>query len=99
MMILEKVPTSLRGALSRWLVEPHPGVFVGNPSGRVREELWDRAIKAAKGGAVTQIWTATCSQGFTARQVNPRRRRFKDFEGLNLVQVVQLGPFTDTTEG
>ena len=28
-MVLEKVPVSLRGELTRWLIEPHPGVFVG----------------------------------------------------------------------
>ena len=29
-MILENVPTGLRGELSRWLVEPKTGVFVGD---------------------------------------------------------------------
>jgi CRISPR-associated protein Cas2 len=29
-MILEKVPTSLRGELTRWMLEPKSGVFVGN---------------------------------------------------------------------
>ncbi len=41
-MILEKLPRSLRGALSRWLIEVRPGTFLGNPSQRVRDELWSR---------------------------------------------------------
>ena len=38
-MILENVPTSLRGELSRWLLEPRAGVFVGHVSARVRDKL------------------------------------------------------------
>ena len=55
-MILEKVPVSLRGELSRWLIEPKTGVFLGSPSARVRDELWDLARKKCKGGLVMQIW-------------------------------------------
>ena len=29
-IILEKVSASLRGELSRWLIEPKPGVFIGH---------------------------------------------------------------------
>jgi len=39
-MILETVPVGLRGELTRWLIEPHPGVFVGHVSGLVRDRLW-----------------------------------------------------------
>ncbi len=68
-MILEKVPTSLRGALSRWLLEPKTGIFLGNPSARVRDELWNRAVNKAKNsGNVLQIWTDGNPQGFSYRQ-------------------------------
>ena len=33
-MILEKVSVGLRGELSRWLIEPRTGVFVGQVSAR-----------------------------------------------------------------
>ena len=36
-MILEKVPPSLRGELSRWTIEPKTGIFVGKVSAMVRE--------------------------------------------------------------
>ena len=88
LMILEKVPTSLRGALSRWLLEPKTGVFLGNPSARVRDELWSRAIKKTKeSGAVMQIWTDQNPQGFSSRQYGERGRKFIDFEGLALIQI------------
>ncbi|MEN8494720.1 type I-E CRISPR-associated endoribonuclease Cas2e [Dehalococcoides sp. THU3] len=87
-MILEKVPTSLRGALSRWLLEPKTGVFLGNPSARVRDELWDKAIKKTKAsGVILQIWTDQNPQGFSSRQYGERERMFIDFEGLSLVKI------------
>ena len=43
MMILERVPVSLRGELTRWLVEPRAGVFAGRISAGVRDKLWERA--------------------------------------------------------
>ena len=44
-MILEKVSPSLRGNLTRWLVELHPGVFAGKISAIVREELWQMCLE------------------------------------------------------
>ena len=40
-MIMESVPAGLRGELSRWLIEPHPGVFWGHLSSMVRDRLSD----------------------------------------------------------
>jgi CRISPR-associated protein Cas2 len=86
-MILEKTPTSLKGALSRWLLEPKTGVFLGNPSARVRDELWATAVKKAKdSGVVIQIWTDQNPQGFSYRQTGERDRRFIDLDGLALVE-------------
>src|SRR5947209_20415115 len=67
-MIVERSPASLRGELSRWLIQLRPGVFLGNPSRRVREELWVKACKKNREGTVTQIWTAPNEQGFAYRQ-------------------------------
>ena len=44
-MIMESVPVSLRGELSRWLIEPHPGVFLGHLTAMVRDRLWERACR------------------------------------------------------
>jgi len=40
-VILEKVPATVRGELSRWLIEPRKGIFVGQISAIVREKLWE----------------------------------------------------------
>ena len=49
-MLLEKVPTSVRGELTRWLLELRPGVFVGNISALVRDKLWDMLCKKLREG-------------------------------------------------
>ena len=80
-MILETVPTSLRGELTRWLVEPHPGVFVGHVSGMVRDKLWEKCCKSVKKGALIQIWATNNEQrfqisdlwGHKTRDCRPRR--------------------------
>ena len=89
-MILEKVPTSLKGALSRWLLEPRTGIFLGDPSARVRDELWKQAIKKAKeSGSVIQIWTDQNPQGFSYRQYGEFKRSFIDIEGMSLIQITR----------
>src|SRR5262245_47949361 len=84
-MMLEKSPARLRGELSRWLLQRRPGVFVGSPSKRVREELWRKACQKIKEGTVTQLWTAPTEQGFAYRQYRVRDQILLDFEGLGLV--------------
>jgi len=85
-MVLEKVPTSVRGELSRWLVEVKSGVFVGKVSGMVREKLWERC-KGRKGiGAVIQIWPFNNEQGFLIRAEGLKDRLIVDYEGLQLVK-------------
>ena len=86
-MILERSPESLKGELSRWLNEPKSGVFVGNVSARVRDELWALAIRKTKDGSVMQIWTDTaCPQGYRCRSHGKPSRSFIDFEGIVLVR-------------
>ena len=49
-MMLETVPVGLRGELTRWLIEPHPGVFVGHVSALVRDRLWLKCCQGMKNG-------------------------------------------------
>ena len=83
-MILERTPRSLRGELSRWLMEPKPGVFLGNVSARVKDELWEMAAKKRKGGAVMQVWSDRSPQGYSCRVDGDASRRLVEFEGITL---------------
>jgi CRISPR-associated protein Cas2 len=85
-LMLERVTPSLRGELTRWLLEPRPGVFVGRVSGMVRDKLWDRVCKALKGrSAATLMYAADTEQGFAIRQVGEATKVVRDFEGLQLI--------------
>ncbi len=86
-MILERVPTSLRGELTRWLVEPHPGVFVGHVNAMVRDRLWKKCCEGKRTGHVVQIWTTNNEQRFKMRVSGAPRRTVVDFDGLQLIRV------------
>jgi CRISPR-associated protein Cas2 len=66
-LVLTNCPAGLRGFLSRWLLEISAGVFVGNPSARVRELLWAEVQQYAGQGRALLAHTANTEQGFTFR--------------------------------
>ena len=88
-MVLDRVPPGLRGQLTRWLLEPKSGVFVGRVSALVRDKLWDLACERSKGGAVVMIHTTNNEQGFAFREWGAPGRTIRDFDGLSLVTVPQ----------
>ncbi len=86
-MILERVPPSLRGELTRWMLEPKAGVFVGSLSAMVRDKLWEKVCQGANGGACMLIHNAANEQGFTMRSWGNTSRIVEDYEGLLLIRV------------
>lgn len=86
-IVLERVPTSLRGELTRWLLELRAGVFVGKVSALVREKLWEQVCAGMHGGAGTLVYSSDAEQGFTMRFWGETGRIIVDFEGLALVQI------------
>ena len=86
-MVLERVPASLRGEMTRWMLEPKTGVFVGTLSALVRDKLWDKVCQNARGGAGILVWSTDNEQGFAFRLHGDTRRVVVDFEGLTLVRV------------
>lgn len=86
-MILENVPVSLRGELTRWLIEPHPGVFVGHVNAMVRDRLWSKCCKAKHIGGIVQAWSTNTEQGFQIRMAGPTKRDVVDFDGLQLIRL------------
>jgi len=70
-------------------MEVRPGVFLGNPSQRVRDELWRKVTNRPPLGYVLQLWTAANPQGFAYRQYGTSRRQLADYEGLALASSVR----------
>lgn len=85
-MVTTAIPDHLRGALSRWMLEPNPGVFVGTLSARVRDQLWDLVEASVGEGAATCIHPTDNEQGFALRTAGRRRRELVDWDGATLVQ-------------
>ena len=54
-IMLSDCPPKVRGDLSKWLCEINTGVFVGNVSSRVREEVWQRIAHRA-----SRKWIFVC---------------------------------------
>ena len=86
-MILENVPTSLRGELTRWMLEPKAGVFVGTLSGMVRDKLWDKVCKSVKDGGCMMVQRTNNEQGFAIRYWGNLKRQLRDFDGLFLIGI------------
>lgn len=88
-LILEKVSGSVRGELSRWMIEPRTGVFVGSVSAMVRDRLWETAMKGAgkSGGGAMLLYSSPTEQGFKMQIFGETTRDLVDWEGLTLVHV------------
>lgn len=86
-MILDVVPPSLRGEISRWLMPVDTSVFVGRVSAEVRDLLWSSTLERIGSGRAVQIWQAKGEQGFAIRAHNLAQRSLVDAEGLTFVAV------------
>lgn len=85
-MIMESVPEGARGELSRWLIEPHPGVFVGHVNAMVRDRLWELCCETCQEGGIIQMWSINSEQHFNVRVFGDTQREIVEWEGLQLVR-------------
>ncbi|MFG2631323.1 type I-E CRISPR-associated endoribonuclease Cas2e [Streptomyces sp. NPDC048473] len=79
------VPDHLRGALTRWLLEVTPELYIGTVSARVRDELWSSVTACTADGMAVLAYPSNNEQGFDIRTVGKRRRKPTDFDGLTLI--------------
>jgi CRISPR-associated protein Cas2 len=83
------VPDHLRGALTRWLLEVTPELYVGTVSARVRDELWTSVSACTGDGMSVLAYPSDNEQGFQLRTAGTRRRHPVDFDGLTLIAFQQ----------
>lgn len=79
------VPPHVRGALSRWMLEPAPGLYVGTLSAKVRDELWAVVAASVGGGHAVLVHAADTEQHFGIDTAGLSRREPVDMDGLVLV--------------
>lgn len=82
---LTDCPPSLRGDLSKWLVEVNTGVYVGNVNARIRDLLWERICGHVKEGRATLVYSARNEQGMEFRVHNTSWEPV-DYDGITLMR-------------
>ena len=86
-MIIECVPSQLRGELSRWMTPVWGGVHVGRVSALVRDHLWELSLCKAGKGRVIQIWQCGGDPGYKLRCHGLKDAALVDLEGLQMIAV------------
>ncbi|AWB84751.1 type I-E CRISPR-associated endoribonuclease Cas2e [Corynebacterium liangguodongii] len=83
-LVITACPAGLRGDVTKWLLEIAPGVFVGRPTARIRDLLWERTISLVKDGKALLVYSSDNEQGM---EFLTHRHDWtpQDFDGLTLM--------------
>ena len=84
-IVTENVPPRLRGRLGVWLIEIRAGVYVGNPSARLRDFIWEQVEQGLENGNAAMAWTTDTESGYDFKTLGKNRREPVEFDGLRLV--------------
>lgn len=83
-LVLSACPSSLRGHLTRWLLEISPGVFVGQVTRRVRELMWEETVGSIGPGRAILVWQSKSEQRLSF-EVHGHHWEPVDFDGITLM--------------
>ncbi|KRT54286.1 type I-E CRISPR-associated endoribonuclease Cas2e [endosymbiont of Ridgeia piscesae] len=81
----EAIPPRLRGRLGVWLVEVRAGIYVGNPSARLRNFIWEQVEEGLENGNAIMAWSTNTESGYDFKTLGTNRRIPVDFDGIRLV--------------
>ncbi|MFD9061842.1 type I-E CRISPR-associated endoribonuclease Cas2e [Kitasatospora purpeofusca] len=84
------VPDHVHGALTRWLLEVTPYLYVGTVSAKVRQELWSAVSNCIGSGAAVLAYPAANEQGFALTTAGEQKRHTVDFDGFTLIATSAL---------
>lgn len=87
-ILVENVSPSLRGSLSKWMIELKSGCFVGKTNALLRDLLWERCLRNSGDGSVIQAWHFPGEQGFQFRCHNLKDRELVDYDGIYLMRIL-----------
>jgi len=85
MFITENVPSSLRGKLTKWMLQLKPGIFIGTLSALVGEKLWTKIQEKQGDGGAIWIKVTNNEQRFKLRISGKTNWTITDFDGLQLI--------------
>ena len=95
---LSDCPPKVRGDLSKWLCEINTGVYVGNLSARVRQELWMRVCDNLKNGRATMVYSTQGEQQLNF-EVHNSLWEPVDLDGIKLMRRPLPGKAAEVCEG
>jgi len=84
-LTLTDCPPSLRGELTKWLLEINTGVYVGNVSARVREQIWNRVQECSPAGRATMVFSSGIGEQRMDFRIHNSEWEPVDFDGLKLI--------------
>lgn len=87
-IVLESAPPRLRGRLALWLVEPRAGVYVGDYSPRVRDQIWSQVVAGIEDGSAVMAFGSANESGFEIRTLGANRREPVDYDGVQMIRYV-----------
>ncbi|MES9882611.1 MAG: type I-E CRISPR-associated endoribonuclease Cas2e [Sedimenticola sp.] len=86
----ENVPPRLRGRLGVWLIEIRAGVYVGNPSAKLRDFIWCQVEEGLEDGNAVMAWSTSTESGYDFKTLGENRRMPVDYDGIRLVEFAPL---------
>lgn len=85
---MDCAPQTIRGELTRWMLEIKPGVFVGNINVKIRDLLWLRLCESRpEGNGAVMVFSTNNEQGFAMRLCGNPKRTVVDLEGIQVIQI------------
>jgi CRISPR-associated protein Cas2 len=97
-IVVENVPPRLRGRLAVWLLEVRAGVYVGQFSPKVRQQIWSQVEAGIGDGNAVMMWSAPTESGFDFQTLGPNRRIPIEMDGAKLVAFHPPEPSRETLD-
>jgi CRISPR-associated protein Cas2 len=89
-IVVENVPSRLRGRLAIWLLEIRAGVYVGNYSAKVRDHIWSQVEAGIGEGNAVMAWKSNTEAGFDFLTLGKNRRVPVQLDGAKLVSFLPV---------
>jgi len=89
-IVVENAPPRLRGRLAIWLLEIRAGVYVGNYSAKVRDNIWAQTEQGIGDGNAVMAWRTNNEAGFDFMTTGTNRRIPVEMDGAKLVSFLPV---------
>ena len=89
-IVVENAPPRLRGRLAIWFLEIRAGVYVGNYSAKIRDNVWGQVVRGIGEGNAVMAWRTNNEAGFDFVTLGANRRIPVELDGAKLVSFLPI---------